>query len=92
MATFETVATFNDKKNGNSNKVSVNIAMLPLKKKMMKKTNYFSFGCWITNYQEREPFGSNSRHYRSSSRTHNDYHSRGPTEAATASTAGTSTR
>ena len=37
MATFETVATFNDKKNGNSNKVSVNIAMLPLKKKLMKK-------------------------------------------------------
>ena len=30
MATFETVATFNDKKNNNK-KVTVNIAMLPLK-------------------------------------------------------------
>ena len=49
MATFETVATFNDKKNGNSNKVSVNIAMLPLKKKLMKKqiTSHLAAGAQI---------------------------------------------
>ena len=49
MATFETVATFNDKKNGNSNKVSVNIAMLPLKKKLMKKqiTSHLAAGTQI---------------------------------------------
>ena len=49
MATFETVATFNDKKNGNSNKVSVNIAMLPLKKKLMKKqiTSHLAAGSQI---------------------------------------------
>ena len=48
MATFETVATFNDKKNGNSNKVSVNIAMLPLKKKMKKQiTSHLAAGSQI---------------------------------------------
>ena len=48
MATFETVATFNDKKNGNSNKVSVNIAMLPLRKKMKKQiTSHLAAGSQI---------------------------------------------
>ena len=54
MATFETVATFNDKKNGNSNKVSVNIAMLPLKKKLMRKqiTSHLAAGTQIIKREQ----------------------------------------
>ena len=51
MATFETVATFNDKKN-NNNKVTVNIAMQPLKacrKMVPKKQTSFATQSPFTN-------------------------------------------
>ena len=47
MATFETVATFNDKKNNNK-KVTVNIAMLPLKVILCFKSDIGLFRSSIT--------------------------------------------